>query len=74
MSDFMMIAPDGWTPLDYEYITNNIMNQETMEGLMLQGQAYEIDNALLQNGLLPDGKAIQEIKFIDHTYMWVRFG
>lgn len=74
MSEFMMIAPDGWTEMDYEFITNNIVDQTTMEGLMLQGQLFEIDNMLAQHGLLPDGQAVQEIKFIDNTYMWVRFG
>lgn len=70
----MMIAPDGWTEMNYEFITNNIVDQTTMEGLMLQGQLFEIDNMLAQHGLLPDDKAVQEIKFIDNTYMWVRFG
>ena len=74
MSEFMMIAPDGWTEMNYEFITNNIVDQTTMEGLMLQGQLFEIDNMLAQHGLLPDGQTIQEIKFIDNTYMWVRFG
>lgn len=74
MSEFMMIAPAGWTEMDYEFITNNIVDQTTMEGLMLQGQLFEIDNMLAQHGLLPDGQTIQEIKFIDNTYMWVRFG
>ena len=74
MSEFMLIAPEGWTQMDYEFITNNILDQHTMENLMLQGQSYEIDNALAAYGLLPVGQAIQEIKFIDNAFMWVRFG
>ena len=74
MSEFTLIAPEGWTQLDYEFITNNILDQHTMENLMLQGQSYEIDNAFKPYGLIPDGLAIQEIKFIDNAFMWVRFG
>ena len=74
MSEFMLIAPEGWTPLDYEFIVNNVFDQNTMENLQLQGQLYEIDNALMVHGLIPDGLSIQEIKFIDNAYMWVRFG
>lgn len=74
MSEFMLIAPEGWTQLDYEFIVNNVFDQNTMENLQLQGQLFEIDNALRPLGLIPDGLAIQEIKFIDNTFMWVRFG
>ena len=74
MSNFMLIAPDGWTEMNYEFITNNILDQYTMESLMLQGQPYEIDTALAAHGLLPEGKNIQEIKFIDNSFMWVRLG
>ena len=74
MSEFMLIAPDGWTQLDYEFIVNNVFDQNTMENLQLQGQLFEVDNALRPYGLIPDGLAIQEIKFIDNTFMWVRFG
>lgn len=74
MSNFMLIAPEGWTEMDYEFITNNILDQYTMESLMLQGQPYEIDMALAAHGLLPEGKNIQEIKFIDDSFMWVRLG
>lgn len=74
MSNFMLIAPEGWTEMNYEFITNNILDQYTMESLMLQGQPYEIDTALAAYGLLPEGKNIQEIKFIDNSYMWVRLG
>ena len=74
MSNFMLIAPDGWTEMDYEFITNNILDQHTIESLMLQGQPYEVDSALASHGLLPEGKNIQEIKFIDNSYMWVRLG
>lgn len=74
MSNFMLIAPEGWTEMNYEFITNNILDQYTMESLMLQGQPYEIDAALAAHGLLPEGKNIQEIKFIDNSFMWVRLG
>lgn len=74
MSDFMMIAPDDWTSLDYEFIVNNVFDQNTMENLQLQGQLFEVDNALRPHGLIPDGLSIQEIKFIDNAFMWVRFG
>ena len=74
MSEFMLIAPEGWTQLDYEFIVNTVFDQNTMENLQLQGQLYEIDNAFKPYGLIPDGLAIQEIKFIDNAFMWVRFG
>ena len=74
MSNFMLIAPEGWTEMNYEFITNNILDQYTMESLMLQGQPYEIDTALAAHCLLPEGKNIQEIKFIDNSFMWVRLG
>ena len=74
MSEFMLIAPDGGTQLDYEVIVNTVFDQNTMENLQLQGQLYEIDNAFKPYGLIPEGLAIQEIKFIDNAFMWVRFG
>ena len=54
--------------------TDNILDQHTIESLMLQGQPYEVDSALASHGLLPEGQNIQEIKFIDNSYMWVRLG
>ena len=74
MSEFMLIAPTGWTALDYEFVVNNVLDQNTMENLILQGQIYEIENALRVADVITSEQSIQEIKFIDSAYMWVRLG
>ena len=73
MSSLMLIIPDGWTSMDYEFVTNNVLDQNTIESLMLQGLSYEVDAAFSTHGLLPENKSVQEVKFVDGTYMLVRF-
>lgn len=76
MSEFLLIAPEGWTQLDWQHITNNVPNMtysQVMDKLNGGGLA-DIDTALKEAGVIAQDVTIVEAKLIDDTHFLVRLG
>lgn len=76
MSDFLLVIPEGWTQLDWQYITNNIigMDKAGVEAVIASGVYLDMQDKLWAENLIPTDKVIIEAKLIDDTYFMVRLG
>lgn len=74
MSEFLLVVPQGWTQLDWQYITSNVPNMSY--GYVIDklngGGLGDIDAALKEAGVIT--QTIVEAKLIDDTYFLVRLG
>ena len=72
MSDFLLVVPEGWTQLDWEYISNNISN---MGASNVKGATtLDIETYLKEGGIIAPEASLIEFKLIDDTYFLVRLG
>lgn len=70
MSDFLLIVPEGWTQLDWQFITNNVPSmgyQDVMNGL-----PSVIEETLKTHGIIPVESSLIEYKLIDDTFFLVK--
>lgn len=75
MSEFLLIIPEGWTQLDWQYITNNLPNmgyQQVMD-YVATGYMANIDETLKAAGMVPEGQNVVAAKLIDDSYFLVQF-
>lgn len=76
MSEFLLVIPEGWTQLDWQYITNNVpgMSGPEVAGHIAAGNKLAIDDALKAGGIIPQEAFLIDAKLIDDTYFLVRLG
>lgn len=76
MSDFLLVVPEGWTQLDWEFIANNVPGMDDGGTRnMINNNAYgDMEAALKGAGVLPEAATVAEAKLIDGTYFLVRLG
>lgn len=72
MSDFLVIVPQGWTQLDWEYISNNVANMSAQA--VNNGVLSDIETWLKEGGQIAAESALVDFKLIDNTYFLVRLG
>jgi len=72
MSEFLLVIPEGWTQLDWEYIANNVSGMGYQN--VVNGAASDIEELLKTNGIIPVESSLVEFKLIDDTYFLVRLG
>ena len=72
MSEFMLIAPTGWTALDTEYyVSNTEMTIEWVTNVNYTTLMEVATNKLIEHGDMLDTQTLEEIRIIDNTY-WVK--
>lgn len=76
MSEFLLVIPEGWTQLDWQYITNNLPNMGYLQAMdkINNGGIADIDAALKEYGVLPPEVTVVAVKLIDDTYFLVQLG
>ncbi len=76
MSDFLLVVPNGWTQLDWQFITNNVAGMDLNGALnMIHSNAYsDINDKLHEAGVIPAEQTVVEARVIDDTYFLVRLG
>lgn len=72
MSEFLLIVPEGWTQLDWTYITSNVPNMSYID--VTNGITSDIEERLKGAGIIPAESSLIEFKLIDDTYFIVRLG
>lgn len=74
MSDFLLVIPEGWTSLDWQFVTNNLdgMSMANVNGWIGSGQLESIETPLKGAGLIPADASVVEAKLIDDAYFMVR--
>ena len=74
MSEFILIAPEGWTEMDLEWVQTNTPLSIAQINYLSQSLMYEIEAVFNEFGLFPEGKTnIEQIKVVDDAYLWVKF-
>jgi hypothetical protein len=73
MSDFLLVAPVGWTQLDWEYISNNItgFNKDSVEYWAGVDMTL-VTQPLRDAGIISVDKTVAELKIMDNTFFLVR--
>lgn len=75
MSEFMVIAPQDWMQVDFDYLMNNTsLDINTTKNLILQGLLYEIESVLKNEGMMDANFTLVEAKVIDDTQLWIKIG
>lgn len=72
MSEFLLVIPEGWTQLDWQYITNNVGAMGY--GDVVNGVTSDIEAKLKDAGVIAADASLVEFKLIDDTYFMVRLG
>ena len=75
MSDFLMIVPQGWTEVPFEWIEWR-MGFESAQQTALQEMWWEFENALEGVGQLQEGQTIERVKLFmaeDGPKCWIMF-
>ena len=72
MSEFVVIVPDGWTQLDWAYISNNISNMGHSN--VIGATTSDIETYLKEGGIIAPEASLIEFKLIEDTYFLVRLG
>jgi hypothetical protein len=72
MSEFLLVIPEGWIQLDWEYITNNIqgMSADNVNGVPVS----VVEENLKLGGIIAPESSLVEFKLIDNTYFIIRLG
>ena len=72
MSEFMLIAPVGWTALDTDYyVSNTEMTVEWVTNVNYTTLVEVATSKLIEHGDMSDTQTLEEIRVIDNTY-WVK--
>lgn len=76
MSEFLLVIPEGWTQLDWQYITNNLsgMTHQQVTEWCNNSIYMDMESILKDNGVIPVDKSITGAKLIDDTYFLVLLG
>ena len=76
MGQFLLVIPEGWTQLDWAYVSNNLPGMGTIAVLDWINANYylEIEAQLKAAGLIAEEQSVIEAKLIDDTYFLVRLG
>ena len=75
MSDFLLIAPEGWSQLDLNAVTQfGDLTVGNIETWIQQNLLYELNDRLHQFGIIDAALTVNEAKIIDGTYFLVRLG
>jgi len=74
MSNFILVIPEGWTQLDWEYISNNGLDAHSVENALVSSNMADIENPLKQLGLIAESAFVLDAKLFDNTYFMVRLG
>lgn len=74
MGDFLLIIPEGWTQLDWQYITNNIpsMDPATVLNAISSGMTFTLEEPLKTFGQIPAESTLVEAKLLDDNFFLVR--
>ena len=72
MSEFVLIIPEGWTQLDWEFISNNVANMTSQN--VNGGLLSDVEQWLKDGGQIPVESSLVEFKLIDNTYFMVKLG
>ena len=76
MSQFLLVIPEGWTQLDWQYITNNVPNMSgpAVASTIQSGVLSDIEAGLKEAGIIPPEASLVDAKLIDDTYFMVKLG
>jgi len=76
MSEFLFIIPDGWTKLDWQYITSNLpgMAGPNVASLLQSGAISDIEASLKDGGAIPMDASLVEAKLFNDEVFIVRLG
>lgn len=72
MSDFLLIIPEGWTELDWGYISNNVANMSSQA--VNTGVISDIEQWLKDGNQISLECSLLDFKLIDNTYFLVKLG
>lgn len=72
MSEFLFIAPEGWTQFDYEGLINSGALTPYFKEVI--HNTSEVTALLIQAGIITSEQYVNEAKVIDDKYLWVRLG
>ena len=72
MSDFLLIIPEGWIQLDWEYVSNNVANISSQS--VNNGVISDIEQWLKDGGQIPPDSSLIDFKLIDNTYFLIKLG
>lgn len=76
MSEFLLIVPDGWTRLDWNFISNHVhgLDYSSVTSYINGNQMFAIDDLLKMNSLIPIESTVTDAKLIDGSYFLVKLG
>ena len=75
MSEFMLIAPEGWTQIDLMAFTSNTgLTIEALNDYEKTALYYELNTLFIELGLMPEGKEVVGTKIVNGEYFFVLFG
>lgn len=76
MSEFLLVIPEGWMQLDWQYISSNIQGMDMRGTLeMINNNAIgDMEAALKAAGVLAESDVLSAARLIDDTYFLVRLG
>lgn len=76
MSDFVLVVPDGWTPLDWEKLQSehSAFSKPSVEDWLATGQLFYMCEQLVLAGAIPEGSSLVDARLIDDTYFLVKLG
>lgn len=72
MSEFLLIIPEGWTQLDWEFISNNVANMSAQA--VNNGVVSDIEQWLKDGGQISTEASLIDFKLIDNAYFLVKLG
>ena len=71
MSEFIMIAPEGWVVLSIDYENQGLINPINFVGTDMATNIEVATVAMLSRGELAEGQYIEEIRRINNEF-WVK--
>jgi hypothetical protein len=75
MSDFVIIAPTGWTAIDIDFIINTLnVGLDTLKNYADIGVFNDFEPLLKDNMVIPADKTITAMKVINDSQLWVTLG
>lgn len=76
MSQFLLIIAEGWTQLDWQFVTNQIagMDQNTVLNAINSNMFSTFEEPFKAAGIIPQDSSVLDAKLIDDAYFMVRLG
>ena len=72
MSDFLLVIPAGWTQLDWEFVSNNGLDENSVQNANVTGNMMDVEAPLKDMGLIPPESTVMAAKVIDSAYFMVK--